>query len=158
MGPDMEVNGVTLLLVEDDRVDAEAIQRAFHQQKIANPFVVVPDGEEALRALRGAPGAPAVEEPFLILLDINMPRMNGFEFLRALRADPDLHRSIVFVLTTSEEESDKLAAYESHVAGYIVKSRAGEDFLKVVQMLRAYWRIIEFPPGGDGQAGEAAKP
>ncbi len=157
MGPDMEVNGVTLLLVEDDRVDAEAIQRAFKQQKIANPFVVVPDGEAALRALRGEPGAPEVEAPYLILLDINMPRMNGVEFLRALRADPELHRSIVFVLTTSEEESDKLAAYENHVAGYIVKSRAGEDFLKVVQMLRAYWRIIEFPPNGDGYESKALR-
>jgi CheY-like chemotaxis protein len=142
----MEVNGVTLLLIEDDQVDAEAIQRAFRKQRIANPFVVFRDGVEALRALRGEPDAPEVPHPFIILLDINMPRMNGIEFLRALRADPDLHRSIVFVLTTSEREEDKLEAYNGHVAGYVVKSRAGEDFLRVVQMLRAYWRIVEFPP------------
>jgi CheY-like chemotaxis protein len=142
----MEVNGVTLLLIEDDQVDAEAIQRAFRRQKIANPFVVVRDGVEALRALRGEPGAPEVPRPFLILLDLNMPRMNGIEFLQALRSDLNLQRSIVFVLTTSEREEDKLEAYNGHVAGYVVKSRAGEDFLKVIQMLRAYWRIIEFPP------------
>ncbi len=142
----MEVNGVTLLLIEDDHVDAEAIQRAFRRQKIANPFVVVRDGREALAALRSEAGAPELGRPYLILLDINMPRMNGIEFLHALRADPALHRSIVFVLTTSEREEDKLDAYNGHVAGYVVKSRAGEDFLKVVQMLRAYWRIIEFPP------------
>jgi CheY-like chemotaxis protein len=142
----MEVNGVTLLLVEDDLVDAEAIQRAFRKQKIANPFVVVPDGVEALRALREEPGAPEVPRPYIILLDINMPRMSGLEFLRALRTDPALHRSIVFVLTTSDRDEDKLEAYGNHVAGYIVKSRAGEDFLRVIQMLRAYWRIVEFPP------------
>jgi CheY-like chemotaxis protein len=142
----MEVNGVTLVLIEDDLVDAEAIQRAFRKQKIANPFVVFPDGVEALRALRHEPGAPEIPPPYIILLDINMPRMNGLEFLRSLRSDPVLQRDIVFVLTTSERDEDKLEAYGNHVAGYIVKNRAGEDFLKVIQMLRAYWRIIEFPP------------
>ena len=149
----MEVNGVTLLLIEDDHVDAEAIQRAFRRQKIANPFVVVRDGVEALAALRGEPGAPDVPTPYLILLDINMPRMNGIEFLRALRADPALQRSIVFVLTTSEREDDKIEAYNGNVAGYIVKNRAGEDFLRVIQMLRAFWRIVEFPPDVGPPAG-----
>ena len=142
----MEVNGVTLLLVEDDVVDAEAIQRAFRQQRIANPFVVVRDGVEALSALRGEPGAPDVPHPHVVLLDINMPRMNGLEFLEALRADPALQRTVVFVLTTSDREEDKVAAYDHHVAGYILKSRAGEDFLEVVKLLRVYWRLIEFPP------------
>ena len=99
----MDVNGVTLLLVEDDAVDAEAIQRAFRQQRIANPFVVVRDGVEALAALRGERG-PLVPHPFLVLLDVNMPRMNGIEFLEALRADPVLSRTVVFVLTTSDRD------------------------------------------------------
>ncbi|HEX8297797.1 MAG TPA: response regulator [Rubricoccaceae bacterium] len=142
----MEVNGVTLLLIEDDHVDAEAIQRAFRKEMIANPFVVVRDGVEALAALRGEPGAPLVPRPLIVLLDINMPRMNGMEFLRLLRADPALKRTIVFVLTTSEREEDKMEAYNGNVAGYIVKNRAGEDFLRVVQLLRAFWRIVEFPP------------
>lgn len=142
----MEVNGVHLLLIEDDQVDAEAIQRALRQQRIANPFIVVPDGVEALKALRGEDGYDPVPRPYLILLDLNMPRMNGIEFLQAIRQDPELQRSIVFVLTTSDREEDKLAAYEEHVAGYILKSRAGEDFLEVVKLLRTYWRIVEFPP------------
>lgn len=142
----MEVNGVHILLIEDDRVDAEAIQRAFRQQKIANPFTVVPDGVEALRALRGENDYEPLPRPYIILLDLNMPRMNGLEFLENLRADPDLHRSIVFVLTTSNRDEDRLAAYNGHVAGYILKSRAGEDFLEVTKLLRSYWRIIEFPP------------
>ena len=146
----MEVNGVTLLLVEDDLVDAEAIQRAFRQHRIANPFVVVPDGVEALRALRGE-SEVRVPHPYVVLLDINMPRMNGLEFLAELRADPALSRTIVFVLTTSDREEDKVAAYDQHVAGYILKSRVGEDFLEVVKLLRVYWRLVEFPPeGGDG--------
>ena len=144
----MDVNGVTLLLVEDDRVDAEAIQRAFRQQRIANPFVVVRDGVEALAALRGESDV-VVPEPYVVLLDINMPRMNGIEFLEALRADPDLARTIVFVLTTSDREEDKEAAYDQNVAGYILKSRAGEDFLEVVQLLSVYWRLIELPPRAD---------
>ncbi len=142
----MEVNGVHLLLIEDDHVDAEAIQRAFRQQRIANPFTVVSDGVEALKALRGEGGYDRLPSPYLILLDLNMPRMNGIEFLQALRRDPELQRSIVFVLTTSDREADKVAAYEEHVAGYILKSRAGEDFLEVVKLLRTYWRIVEFPP------------
>ena len=142
----MDVNGVHILLVEDDEVDAEAIQRAFRQQRIANPFTVLPDGVEALRALRGEEGATAIPRPYIVLLDINMPRMNGIEFLQALREDPDLQRSIVFVLTTSNRDEDKMAAYNGHVAGYILKSRAGEDFLEVIKLLRSYWRIIEFPP------------
>ncbi len=145
----MEVNGVYILLIEDDLVDAEAIQRAFRQQKIANPFTVVPDGIEALKVLRGESGCEPLPRPYLILLDLNMPRMNGIEFLRELRADPALHRSIVFVLTTSNSDEDRFEAYNGHVAGYILKSRAGEDFLEVTKLLRSYWRIIEFPPEGE---------
>ena len=141
----MEVNSVTLLLVEDDAIDAEAIQRAFRQHRIANPFVVVRDGVEALAALRGE-SEVEVPHPYVVLLDVNMPRMNGIEFLDAIRADPALSRTIVFVLTTSDREEDKVAAYEHNVAGYILKSRAGEDFLEVVKLLRVYWRLVEFPP------------
>ena len=148
----MEVNGVTLLLVEDDAVDAEAIQRAFRQERIANPFVVVRDGVEALAALRGEGGAPEVPHPHVVLLDVNMPRMNGIEFLEALRGDPALHRTVVFMLTTSDREEDKLAAYDNHVAGYILKSRAGADFLEVIKLLRVYWRLVEFPPEAGARA------
>ena len=141
----MEVKGVTLLLVEDDIVDAEAIQRAFRQQRIANPFVVARDGLEALRTLRGETDV-VVPHPLVVLLDINLPRMNGIEFLRSLRSDPHLARTVVFVLSTSDREEDKVAAYDHHVAGYILKSRAGEDFLEVIKLLKVYWRLVELPP------------
>lgn len=137
---------VTILLVEDDQIDAEAIQRAFRRAKIVNPLVVLSDGLQALSCLRGEGPTPPPPRPYLILLDLNMPRMNGIEFLDALRKDPSLHDSIVFVLTTSDDDRDKLAAYEQHVAGYMVKARAGEDFMKLIGMLDHYWRVVELPP------------
>ena len=117
----------------------------FRAQRIANPFTVVSDGVEALAALRGENGLPPVPRPYLILLDINMPRMNGIEFLGALRDDPQLRKSIVFVLTTSDRDEDIVAAYDKHIAGYLLKSHAGRDFVNLITMLDSYWRIVQFP-------------
>lgn len=139
-------NTVNILLVEDDEIDAEAIQRAFRKNKVANPVVVAQNGVEALDRLRGSNGLERIERPFMILLDLNMPRMNGFEFLEELRADPELNDSIVFVLTTSDLDEDKVRAYGHRVAGYTVKGKVGESFLELVTLVDAYWRIIEFPP------------
>ena len=135
-----------ILLVEDDDIDAEAVKRALTKQRIANPVVRAKDGIGAIERLRGQDSSPPLERPFLILLDLNMPRMNGIEFLKELRSDEDLHDSIVFVLTTSDADRDKVAAYEQHVAGYIVKSQAGEDFISVMGLVEHYWRYVEFPP------------
>lgn len=137
---------VHILLVEDDEIDAEAILRAFRKQKIGNPITVVSDGVDALNLLRGTHGHAKLPYPYLVLLDINLPRMNGIEFLQTIRKDPLLERSIVFVLTTSERDEDKMAAYDEQIAGYLVKSRAGVDFTSVVTMLNSFWRIVEFPP------------
>lgn len=139
-------NTVTILLVEDDNIDAEAIRRAFLKAKIANPIVAVKDGIEALECLRGTGGGEPLPRPHLVLLDLNMPRMNGIEFLEEIRRDPDLCDSVVFVLTTSDDDRDKVAAYEKHVAGYIVKSKAGYDFMSMINLLDHYWRIVELPP------------
>src|SRR6187397_467288 len=116
---------IHILVVEDDEIDAEAIMRGFYAQKIANPFTLVSDGIEALNVLRGANGAPRLPRPYMILLDINMPRMNGLEFLEAVRADPGLAQSVVFILTTSNRDEDMMAAYNRQIAGYLLKSRAG---------------------------------
>jgi len=80
-----------------------------------------------------------------VLLDLNMPRMGGIEFLAELRADPSLRRTIVFVMTTSAAEEDRLRAYEKNIAGYVVKHRLGQSFLESISMLEHYWRVIEFP-------------
>ena len=142
----MQFEVTHILLVEDDEVDAEAIVRSFRKEKIANPIWIACDGLEALQFLRGEAGRTRIPSPYLILLDINMPRMNGIEFLHALRRDPELKGSIVFVLTTSNRDEDKLAAYDEQIAGYVLKQRAGENFINLVNMLDSFWRIVEFPP------------
>lgn len=135
---------VDILLVEDDEVDARAVERAFRKQKIGNPITVACDGVEALEFLRGQNGK-SLPRPYIILLDLNMPRMNGIEFLKELRDDENLRTSVVFVLTTSNDDRDKTAAYEQVVAGYIVKSEAGKDFLELVQMLERFTIIVKLP-------------
>jgi CheY-like chemotaxis protein len=135
----------TLLVVEDDEVDLMAIKRGFKQQKIANDLVAAKDGVEALRILRGGPGREPLPKPYIILLDLNMPRMNGFEFLGELRQDPVLRTSVVFVLTTSKSDEDRARAYASNVAGFNVKADAGRCFLDAIEMLDHYWKIVELP-------------
>jgi CheY-like chemotaxis protein len=137
---------VTILLVEDNIVDREAVRRAFAKHRIANPIVDASDGIEALQILRGSGAEPPLSRPYLILLDINMPRMNGVEFLQHLRADEHLRDSIVFVLTTSNSEEDKMVTYNLNVAGYIVKNDVGAEFIRLIDLLRCFWKLVEFPP------------
>jgi CheY-like chemotaxis protein len=132
---------VTLLLVEDDDIDAMGVERALKRRRIVNPLFRARDGVEALELLRSG----AVARPYMILLDLNMPRMGGLEFIAEVRQDPRLSNSVVFVLTTSKSDEDLSAAYRSHVAGYIVKSEIGDSFGNLVQMLDAYWQIVELP-------------
>lgn len=136
---------VHVLLVEDDEVDQRAFKRAFQRFKIGNPIRMANDGLEALEILRGAAGRPPLSRPFMIVLDLNMPRMNGIEFLEKLREDQKLHDAIVFVMTTSKDDEDKVRAYEFNVAGYIIKSDPAGSFVKAATMLDHYWRVIEFP-------------
>jgi CheY-like chemotaxis protein len=133
---------VTILLVEDDEVDVKALRWAFDKLKIANPVEVARDGVEALEMLG------KLARPFLIITDINMPRMNGIEFLRNVRASKDYHDSIVFVLTTSNDEEDKIAAYNLNVAGYMLKSDMGTSFTRAIALVENYWKIVEFPGVG----------
>jgi CheY-like chemotaxis protein len=141
----MTSSTVTILLVEDDKVDRMAIRRSFRELKIANPVIEASNGIEALDMLRGEGGFEKVPQPCLILLDLNMPQMGGIEFLEVLRSDPVLHNRIVFVMTTSAAEEDRMHAYDHNVAGYILKERAGKDFLESIGMLELYWRVIQFP-------------
>lgn len=132
---------VSLLLVEDDDIDATSLKRALHKLKLLNPVYRAHDGLEAIEILREG----SIPSPYIILLDLNMPRMNGLEFLEELRADPVLTHSVVFVLTTSKSDDDILAAYREHVAGYLLKQRMDNDFMQVVGLLNNYWRIVEMP-------------
>lgn len=133
---------VTILIVDDDDVDVLGIERALKKLKIINPIVRAHDGIEALQILRQPNG---ITRPYLILLDINMPRMNGLEMLAELRLDKTLSSAVVFVLTTSQDDQDKVLAYSKHVAGYIVKQHVGDGFMRVIEMLDRYWRLVELP-------------
>jgi CheY-like chemotaxis protein len=142
----MSGKDVKILLVEDDVMDVRIVQRTFQKHKIANPIYVACDGVEALEILRGHNDHTPLPRPFLILLDLNMPRMDGIMFLQTLRQDPNLHTSLVFVLTTSDDDRDKVAAYNQHIAGYLLKTQAGYDFLQFVQLVEQFIFTVQFPP------------
>ena len=131
----------SILLVDDDDIDAMGIQRALSKLKISNPFYRAHDGIEGLEMLRNK----RVDEPYLILLDLNMPRMTGIEMLKELRKDPNLTRTVVFVLTTSDDDKDKFAAYDEHIAGYIVKNKLDSSFSELMQLLNSYRLLVELP-------------
>lgn len=141
----MRDHTVTILLVDDDTVDAMAVKRSFRELRIANPVIEARNGIEALQRLRGQNGHERVPQPCLVLLDLNMPRMGGIEFLEELRRDQSLCRTLVFVMTTSAAEEDRMRAYEKNVAGYVLKHKPGQSFLDAISMLEFYWRVIEFP-------------
>ena len=133
---------LNILLVEDDEVDVMNVKRAFEKNRIANPLYVAGDGLEAMRLLRSG---SIPEERRIILLDLNMPKMNGIEFLRELRADANLHLTPVVVLTTSNDDRDKVDAYNLNVAGYLLKPVTFINFAEVMATLNKYWTLVEFP-------------
>ncbi|MFT6991986.1 MAG: CheY-like chemotaxis protein [Paraglaciecola sp.] len=132
---------VTLFLIEDDNIDAMSIKREFKRRKIANPIIRAKDGVEAFEFLNSG----KISRPFVILLDLQMPRMNGLEFLTKLRADNDYKNSVVFVLTTSEDEHDIFKSYELNIAGYFIKDELGEGFIGIVDILDGYWKVVHLP-------------
>ena len=133
---------VSILIVEDDDIDAKSVSRALRGLKIANTIVRAKDGVEALQTLRCV---DLEAETFLVLLDLNMPRMGGLEFLEEVRNDPALKHLLVFVLTTSEADEDITASYNQNIAGYLVKRGVAEEFMAIFETLKYYWRIIELP-------------
>lgn len=136
---------IDILLVEDDEVDVMNVTRAFKNAKIINTLHVAGNGQEALDLLRGKRGTKITPLPRIVLLDINMPRMNGIEFLREIRKDPELRALSVFVLTTSNDDTDRFEAYQLNVAGYILKPVGVESFMKALAQLQVYWQLIELP-------------
>ncbi len=137
---------INILLVEDDEVDEIAVRRAFKKGSIANPLYVAGNGIEALAMLRGDGDTPQIPpQRRLILLDLNLPKMNGIEFMRALRADPNLKQIPVVVLTTSSEDRDRIDAYDLNVAGYLLKPVTFSTFVETMTTLDRYWRLCEMP-------------
>lgn len=138
----MQQHLLNILLVEDDEVDVMNVKRAFQKAHITNPLFVAGNGLEALATLRSS---DMPKHRRLVLLDLNMPRMNGIEFLRELRKDPELSATPVVVLTTSSMDRDKFDAYNLNIAGYLVKPVTFSDFVELMTTLNKYWALVELP-------------
>jgi CheY-like chemotaxis protein len=132
---------VNLLMVDDDSVDVKMFERSLKQHRITNPLHVACDGEEAMEMLKNN----QIPKPLIIILDLNMPRMNGIEFLQELRCNSGYQETVVFVMTTSNAEADKVEAYNFNVAGYMVKSELGDNFLHAIDLIDRYWKTIQLP-------------
>lgn len=143
----MQDRMINILLVEDDEVDVMNVKRAFKRNRISNPLHVATNGLEALAMLRGSEAQPSKipAERRLILLDLNMPKMGGIEFLQLLRADPNLKSTPVVVLTTSDQDQDRVEAYNLNVAGYILKPVNFMTFVELMAALSKYWALCELP-------------
>lgn len=136
---------LNLLLIEDDDIDVMAVRRGLRMRGVPHTLTVAHDGREGLAILRGDRGAAALGRPYLILLDLNLPVMNGLEFLRELRKDPAHKSALVFVLTTSNADEDRGGAYAYNIAGYVLKSELGHDFQPMLELIDSYCDIVRFP-------------
>jgi len=141
----MKCDTMNILLVDDDKVDVMNVKRAFKKNNVSNPLHVAENGIEALSMLRGNGNPELRLRPKIILLDLNMPRMNGIDFLKELRTDPDLKSISVIVLTTSNEERDIVAAHDLNVSGYILKPVEFDNFVAAIKTLKLYWTLNELP-------------
>jgi CheY-like chemotaxis protein len=138
----MSNSSLNILLVEDDEVDVMNVRRAFEKNHITNPLFVAGNGLEALDKLRSG---EVPQGRRIVLLDLNMPKMNGIEFLRELRNDPALAATPVVVLTTSNNDRDKIDAFNLNVAGYLVKPVTFAEFSELMVTLNKYWTLVEMP-------------
>ena len=130
-----------ILLVEDDEVDAMTVRRALRDIHVTNRLDIVTDAEKALTFLRNS----KKENPGIIILDLNMPKMNGIEFLKIIKKEKVLKRIPVIILTTSKEEQDKLDSYNLGAAGYMNKPVDYNRFIEVIQAINIYWSLSELP-------------
>ncbi|HXK56041.1 MAG: response regulator [Gammaproteobacteria bacterium] len=130
---------IGILLIEDDRVDIMTVQRAFRKNNVGNPLYIARTGVEALGMLKGVGHEKINPPPGLILLDLNLPRMSGIEFLEKMRSDPELRKIRIIVLTSSNEPRDREAAFKYEVDDYIVKPHSFEEFNRVIATVLAFW-------------------
>ncbi len=130
-----------ILLVDDDNVDATTVREALEELDVANELIHIVDGAEALDYLRDGRNA----RPCVVLLDLNMPKMNGIEFLKVVKADPDLQTIPIIALTNSIAERDKVESFNFGAAGYIVKPTEYREVVDTMKVLNLYWTLSELP-------------
>lgn len=143
----MTDNATKFLVVEDNDLDVEKITRGFSRMNISNEVIRAVDGYDALDILRGSNGKTKIQAPYLIFLDLNMPKMNGLEFLEALRADNSISHSPVVVMTTSGRREDVEKAYAHNICGYVVKPAKIDQMFEALGTLNMYWSLCEMPHG-----------
>lgn len=134
---------IHILLVEDNEIDVMAFRRGIAKHKIKNPVTIAANGREGLDLLRGAGGKEAIGRPYVIFLDVNMPVMNGIEFLQEVAADPELSDSTIFVLTTPDFDEDLLDSHESHVTGFILKTDLTNACSMLFELPKDFGLIIQ---------------
>jgi len=137
------INDFKVLLIEDDDVAAESVIRSLRKVEPDIAVTWAENGQEALDIINGRHNDKRITGPFIVLLDLNMPVMNGFEFLDHTRASDELKDLVIFILTTSNEDTDRSKAYHHNVAGYMVKSAVGPQFAKLSGLLTAYRSAVE---------------
>lgn len=137
------VKELSVLIVEDDDVAAESITRSLRKVSPEITLVYAEHGKIAIEILENKHPTRTLDAPFLVLLDLNMPVMNGFEFLEYVRESSNLQDTVIFILTTSNDDNDRARAYENNVAGYMVKSAVGPQFAKLASLLDAYRNAVE---------------
>ena len=146
--PDKHVH---IVMIDDDEVDVEAVARLLSKQAVSFTLTVFHNGREAQDALSGDFGRRLLTEPYLVLLDLNMPRMNGFELLDWLRSHPVWQRSIIYVFTTSEAAADVERAYRHFVAGYLPKTHLGPGYTNLLSLLDTLSGTVHFPTPPEGK-------
>lgn len=137
----MKNSKLSILLIEDDKIDVLTVKRAFKDLKILNTVHVSENGLEGLDFLHNSNN----ENPGIILLDLNMPKMNGLEFLQERQKEDQLKLIPVVVLTTSKAEQDKIESYKLGVAGYMIKPVDYLQFVEVINTINLYWTLSELP-------------
>ena len=137
---------LNVLLVEDDLIDVMNVKRAFKKSQMHHTLSIAENGAVGWNMLTGSDQVKAIDRPHIILLDINMPKMNGLEFLRKIRSSDLLKDITVFIMTTSDKHSDILEAHKLNIAGYILKPLNLDQYLDKIIRLKQYWEICEFPP------------
>lgn len=141
----MSYEPVKFLIVDDDEVSVMKVKRVVNKAKLENPIAVAGDGIEALEILRADGGREVFAKPYLVFLDINMPRMDGHEFLAEVRSDPLLKNVLVFMLTTSDNAHDVDAAYGQNVAGYLLKDNTEHGLIEKINMVDAFSSMVVMP-------------
>lgn len=140
----MGTENLHILVVEDDEVDILTLLRAFKKLGFDRPITITRDGIEALQVMRNEHPEKTIEKPYVVLADLNMPRMNGLELLAEIRKDQNLYATPVFILSTSRHPTDLSAAHRHNVAGYLRKPLSFDEYQRTVEALKEYWTLCQF--------------